>query len=187
MPLYSEQEMKELGLQASTINYGAEGSATMYSDAPKSGASTGEQPPPVEAVVTVANGAPTDRLNVCMYCQKSIQFKDGYWRALEENTRYCKEHDGRHSSEAAHPSEPSATKVEPPQVEEIAYLVEVITAARDVIATLQKELGRVPGGYSTTMTENERLAAKSVANLDEILRKHLLGAPTQPGPEEKPE
>jgi len=61
-PLYSEQEMKEQGLQASTIHYGAEGSATMYSSrfSPEvdhsrgdggddctrvRGASTEEQPP----------------------------------------------------------------------------------------------------------------------------------------------
>ncbi len=57
-------------------------------------------------------------------------------------------------------------------VTEEAYLLEVIVAAKDVLTSFQYELSYLPAqrAYKTTMSENERLCAKTIADLETIIR-----------------
>lgn len=38
---------------------------------------------------------------VCRHCGEAIVFERGYWREVGKDTRYCKEHDGRHEPASA--------------------------------------------------------------------------------------
>jgi hypothetical protein len=67
------------------------------------------------------------------------------------------------------------------------YLLEVIASVRDVLATMQKQMGAVPGqdGYSTRMSEPEKRLADTVADLDRILRESAVLASVPPPQEEE--
>lgn len=57
--------------------------------------------------------------------------------------------------------------------EEQGHAVEYLQAARDVLVSIQKELGSVPlqSGYSTRMTNEEMRCATAVSDLDSIIRQ----------------
>lgn len=63
-----------------------------------------------------------------------------------------------------------------------AYLLEVLVGARDVIASLQKQLGFIPNqnAYSTKMTAEEINAARAVKALDEIIDGERTSQPFRP-------
>jgi len=166
MPLYSEQEMKELGLQASTINYGAEGSATMYSDAPKSGASTGEQPR------TKLHDMPDETfVNYVM----SGSWFFGY---LGDKKQLRTEIISRINP--ARPSGPSAKLCDFPFQGDCTQKA-VCLAAKEIAHREFCNNWSLVTGVVLTPEQREAVFKYSVY----LLRKHLVGAPAQPGTEEK--
>ena len=57
-----------------------------------------------------------------------------------------------------------------------------LQAARDVLVAFGKQAGVVQGGYSTTLTEEERKLWKAVEDIDRLLAARLLGDPAQEQP-----
>ena len=76
----------------------------------------------------------------CKWCNLLIEFRDGYWRVIGENTRYCVKHDGRHEPEPISGEAPTSQ-------EEIRQLdPELYEQAATHVAEVHEKLA---GGAST--------------------------------------
>ena len=80
-----------------------------------------------------------------------------------------------------HPFSPVTTPAdERPACERCETLGEALSAVRELLVGLQKEVGYLPEqrGYSTTMTKPELAVYEAIKNIDIILNRVPLSAPT---------
>jgi len=219
-PLYSEQELKDQGLQASTINYGAEGSGTMYSKAAR---------PP--SLCPICRGE-LDRFLACKKCEpsapkveplfgKCVKCGEEVQHSNHLNAKYPHTHEFQAATQATETASPFKHGGRPMTLREI----EAAESAAPVAGTQPTPTG-VPGDILEHEYRHEHgllepgecpklCAAQGTPQVEEIarelaeairswqgclgyedcttpddvyamvLRKHLPGAPAQPGPEEK--